>query len=96
MDWKWILPLYLVGINLIAVGLTIHDKRMARKGKWRTPEATLLAVSALGGSVGMYLTMKKIRHKTKKNKFMLGIPVIFILQVLLCAGILYLSCRYWG
>lgn len=72
---------YLLIINIIGSIITIHDKRMARKGKWRTPEATLLAVSALGGSVGMYLTMKKIRHKTQKIKFMMGIPVIFVLQL---------------
>ena len=49
--------------------------------KLRIPEATLLLLAALGGSVGMFLTMLLIRHKTKKPKFMVGIPVILLLQI---------------
>ena len=29
----------------------------------------LLLIALLGGSVGMFLTMKIIRHKTQKKKF---------------------------
>jgi uncharacterized membrane protein YsdA (DUF1294 family) len=35
--------------------------------------------------VAMFLTMQAIRHKTKHLKFMLGIPVIVILQIALVA-----------
>lgn len=75
-----ILTIYLIIINLIAVIITVYDKRTAIKHKWRVRESTLLIVSALGGSIGMYITMRLIRHKTKHLKFMLGIPLIFILQ----------------
>jgi uncharacterized membrane protein YsdA (DUF1294 family) len=37
----------------------------------------------LGGSVAMFITMQIIRHKTKHVKFMLGIPVIMVLQAAL-------------
>ena len=30
----------------------------------------------------MYITMRIIRHKTQKAKFMVGIPVIFMLQLM--------------
>lgn len=76
----YILTIYLVSINLIAIIITVHDKRTAIKHKWRVRESTLLIVSAFGGSVAMYITMLLIRHKTKHLKFMLGIPLIFILQ----------------
>ena len=33
----------------------------------------------------MYFTMKIIRHKTKRKKFMLGIPLIVLAQLLLTA-----------
>ena len=41
----------------------------------------LLLFSALGGSVAMFITMLIIRHKTKHVKFMLGIPIIMIVQI---------------
>ena len=67
--------------------LCIYDKIAAKHNpKHRTRESTLLLLSALGGSVAMYLTMQLIRHKTKHIKFMLGIPLIIIVQIaiLLC------------
>lgn len=75
--------IYLLLINLISVVVTISDKRRAIKRKWRIRESALLILSALGGSLGMYITMKVIRHKTNHIKFMLGIPLIFVLQCLL-------------
>ena len=56
---------------------------MAKKGGWRVPEALLLLLSALGGSLAMYITMLLIRHKTKHIKFMLGIPIIMVFQAVL-------------
>lgn len=38
----------------------------------------------------MLITMKLIRHKTRKAKFMVGIPVILALQLLLAAALLAL------
>lgn len=68
--------------SLVSIFTTIHDKRMAKRGGWRVPEATLLMLSALGGSFAMYITMLLIRHKTKHMKFMAGIPIIMLLQVM--------------
>ena len=69
-------------INFYAVILTVSDKRLAKKeGARRVPEKSLFLAAALGGSLGMYLTMKKIRHKTKHKRFMIGIPVIIVLQL---------------
>ena len=57
----------------------------------RVPEKTLLILSALGGSIAMLITMRTIRHKTNKNKFMLGIPAIIVAQcVLVVALVLWL------
>jgi len=73
--------IYLAVISLIAVILTFHDKRAAKRGARRISEATLLAVSAIGGSVAMLGVMRAIRHKTKHKRFMVGIPVMIILQI---------------
>lgn len=81
MDFVFtILIIYLIIINLTAIIITIYDKRAAIKHIHRVRERTLMIVSALGGSVSMYIVMRIIRHKTKHKKFMIGIPVIFILQ----------------
>ena len=75
------LLLYLATISLLAAILTIHDKNAARKDAWRVKERTLLAVSVLGGSAVMLLTMLFIRHKTRRIKFMVGIPLIILVQI---------------
>ena len=71
---------YLAVISLVAIVLTIQDKRTAKANSWRVKEQTLLLVAALGGSIAMLATMKAIRHKTQHPKFMVGIPVIIFLQ----------------
>ena len=78
-----ILAIYLLIINLIAVAVTIYDKICAVKRRWRVKESTLLLLSFLGGSIGMYITMLLIRHKTRHLKFMLGIPIILIFQLVI-------------
>lgn len=83
MDIIFVLGIWLGLISLVSVIVTILDKIKAVTHKWRVKESTLLILSALGGSVAMYITMHIIRHKTRKLKFMLGIPLIFILQLVL-------------
>ena len=77
----WIALIYLAVVSLIAMIVTVHDKRVAEKQKRRVRERTLFIWSALGGSVAMYLTMLAIRHKTLHKRFMIGIPLIIILQI---------------
>ena len=72
---------YLAVISLIAAIITIYDKIAAKiNPQGRIPEKTLLFLSAVGGSAVMFLTMLVIRHKTKHVKFMLGIPLIMLVQ----------------
>lgn len=73
--------LFFLIINFIAFIMFGIDKRKAKKNKWRIPEATLMAISLLGGSVGGLLGMKVFRHKTKHPKFYIGIPAILIIQI---------------
>ena len=88
-NYGWVI--YLLFISMLAFGLTCYDKIAAKKlPAHRIPERTLLAVSALGGSVVMLLTMLTIRHKTKHVKFMLGIPLIILAQ----AAAVFFALRY--
>ena len=73
---------YIAIISLISIIVCIYDKGISKKNRveLRIPEAVLLLLSALGGSVAMFVTMLLIRHKTKHVKFMLGIPLILVFQ----------------
>lgn len=84
-----LLIIHLCVISLISIFVTVSDKIKAKRGKWRIPEAVLMLLSALGGSFAMYLTMQLIRHKTKHKKFMVGIPIIMVFQLILLIWILY-------
>lgn len=79
---------YLTIINAIAFALMLADKARARKNLWRIPERTLFTAAILGGSVGSLLGMYLARHKTKHLKFVIGIPVILVIQVALIVVLL--------
>ncbi len=77
---EYIFLAYMVLISIISVVLVIVDKLKAKNSRWRISEATLFLFAFLGGSAAMYFTMCLVRHKTQKNRFVFGIPLIFILQ----------------
>ena len=85
---KYIL-LYLLLINAVGFLLMLVDKFKAKKNLWRIPEATLMTVAALGGSIGSLLGMYTVRHKTKHVKFTVGIPAILILQIALVLFLIF-------
>ena len=71
---------YIILISVISIFVCIYDKSAARKGKRRISEKTLFALCFLGGSLSMFITMRFIRHKTLHKRFMIGIPLIIVLQ----------------
>lgn len=87
MRFFWI---YLILINALALLLMHWDKRKAKRHQWRIPEAVLLGSALLGGSLGGMIGMAAFHHKTRKPKFYIGFPLIFILET---AGCIYLFCR---
>ena len=82
------LLMYLLIINAIGFLLMLVDKFKAKRNLWRIPEATLMAVAALGGSVGSLLGMYTVRHKTRHLKFTIGIPLILVLQIAAAVAIM--------
>lgn len=83
-----ILLWYLAGINVLTFLIYCIDKLKARERWWRIPEATLILLAAIGGSVGAWAAMYTMRHKTRHKKFKYGVPVILLLQI--AAGVLLL------
>lgn len=87
---KYLPWIYLAAISLISIIVTCYDKIAAKKFPGhRTRERTLFLLSALGGSVAMFVTMQIIHHKTKHLSFMLGIPLIMLAQAALIVGVWY-------
>ena len=73
--------IYLLLINAVGFGVMLYDKYLAKNNLWRIPEKTLLGIAAFGGSIGCWLGMYTVRHKTKHPKFTIGIPVILAVQL---------------
>ena len=82
---------YLIVINIvtwIAFGL---DKWKAKTGKWRIPERTLLLLALIGGSLGALAGMIMFRHKTRKAKFFISVPVMFVVHCVIVAMLVYMK-----
>ena len=78
--------LFLVFMNILGFVLMVSDKKRARRGDWRIRERTLFLVAVFGGSLGSLLGMWLFHHKTKHWYFVLGMPLILLLQ--LAVGVL--------
>ena len=75
--------IYLLIINILGFCAMGIDKFKAIRGRWRIPENSLFMFTILGGGIGTIAGIYVFRHKTRKLKFTIGMPVIFILEVLL-------------
>lgn len=75
--------IYLLCINALSFLLYGLDKLKARKNRRRVPERSLIALACFGGTVGALLAMYFFHHKTRKNKFRLGLPLILLIQIAL-------------
>mgnify|MGYP003370093531 CR=1 FL=1 len=80
--------IYIITINIITFLAMWIDKRKAQKGKWRISEKALFTLVLLGGGLGGIIGMYTFRHKTKKMSFVVGFPLIFILEIILIAVVI--------
>ncbi len=83
--------LYILIINILGFCAMGIDKWKAKRGSWRIPENTLFLFTVLGGGIGTIAGIYTFRHKTKKAKFTVGMPVILILEIIL---IVFLIIRF--
>ncbi|MCK0471366.1 DUF1294 domain-containing protein [Halalkalibacter sp. APA_J-10(15)] len=76
------LLLYITFWTVFSYAVMKADKKRAQTGERRISERTLFTFAWLGGSLGVWLGMKNFRHKTKKRRFFVGLPLIMIIQVI--------------
>ena len=74
---------YLIVINIATFIAFAIDKYNAVMHRSRIRIVTLLILSFLGGSIGGLLAMYLFKHKTKKDYFAVGLPLILATQIVL-------------
>ena len=80
--YKLILIIYPAMLTIAGFFSMGIDKKRARKNEWRVKERTLFLIAAFGGSIGSILGMYVFRHKTKHTSFVIGMPLILVLQLI--------------
>ena len=84
---SWLVLAWYAVLGVITYGMYAKDKAAAQSGAWRTPEATLHLLSALGGWVGAMVAQTYLRHKSQKPEFRITYYLTVIINL---AGLLFI------
>ena len=77
-----------LAMSIVTFILFGADKLRSRRGAWRIPERVLLACAFLMGATGALAGMYMFRHKTRKLRFRILVPIFFIINIaLICASL---------
>lgn len=87
MSARAIAALWIAGMSAVLFCMMGADKRFARRGGRRIPEARLFLAAFLGGAPGGWLGMRVFHHKTRHWYFAVGFPLIALAQT---AGLIWL------
>ena len=75
------LVLIILLINILGFWIMRYDKKLAQRRRRRVPEARLFLIAFLGGATGALAGMRVYHHKTKHTKFVYGIPMLVLLNL---------------
>jgi uncharacterized membrane protein YsdA (DUF1294 family) len=83
-SWSVIILAWLLALNLVTLLVYRYDKLVAGRGYTRVPEAVLLGLALLGGSLLAYVAMYQLkpRHKTQSSGFLMSYWAIVALQII--------------
>ncbi len=76
------IAIYYAAINVYSYALTGYDKYKAKRRLYRISEKTFFVISLMGGALGVVMGMTTFRHKTQHKSFYVGIPSIFLVNVI--------------
>ena len=90
-----ILPIaaYTITINFVGFLVFAWDKHCARKNMWRVPERTLLWLATIGGTLGIMVGQRALRHKTRKEPFRTYLLLIVVAQAIVLAALYFPQVR---
>lgn len=82
-NWIYIVIIAAVFLIMNICGFAVMgiDKKKAKAGKWRVPEATLFAFAVCLGGIGCTLGMYAFRHKTNHWYFKVFFPILAVVEV---------------
>lgn len=81
MAWIPYAAIAIVVWNLMVFAMYSVDKKRAKRGAHRIRESTLISAAALLGAPGALFGMFIFRHKTKHAKFIVGVPLLLIINI---------------
>lgn len=70
-------------LSVFTFAMYAYDKQCAQKDRWRVSEFVLLFTAASGGAIGALAAVYVFHHKTLKNRFVYGVPLMIITQTIL-------------
>lgn len=71
---------WLICSNIIGFVMAGLDKKWAIRGQWRLAEKWFFRLTTLGGGYGIFLGCLLFHHKIRNRAFMIGIPVVFLVE----------------
>jgi uncharacterized membrane protein YsdA (DUF1294 family) len=74
-------PAWVLATSVVTLVLFGADKRAARRGDRRIPEATLHALSMVGGGPGALVGRQVLRHKSRHREFAATIAIGIVVAV---------------
>jgi uncharacterized membrane protein YsdA (DUF1294 family) len=72
---------YIILANIAAFASMGIDKKRATNKVWRISERNLFFYAFIGGAVGSWCGMRGYNHKTNKDKFRIGMPLMILWNV---------------
>jgi len=76
-------------VNVGSVTAIWWDKRRAKKDQWRIKESTILVWALVGGWPGGIWAMRRFRHKTSKQSFIVKYVLVVLLSLTVAAAAVF-------
>ncbi|MFZ5354700.1 MAG: DUF1294 domain-containing protein [Bacillota bacterium] len=85
--------IYAVAVNILGFIVMGFDKWKAKNNRRRISERDLITMAAIGGAIGVELGMRHFHHKTLNSKFVFGVPLLIITNLILYGYVIYVISR---